>query len=275
MQYREIEPTPALRPYVRCFWRLLSDDACGQVERIVPDGCPEIVINRAEPFVRYTESGASHAQADVLLVGPLDRPLELAPTGSVDLLGIRFEPGGLFALLEVPTHELTNEDTCLGQISSRLRQRLHEASRLANGEDTCAVLEGVLLDELAPRRNRSGLVRAAVRQLESGARSSAALAGALGVNRRALERLFRLEVGLSPKLMIRIRRVQAVLAGLDSGTRFHGWAAVAAGHGFADQSHLIREFRLLVGTPPQRYLAERTEFAAHFELTDLSRSSNP
>jgi AraC-like DNA-binding protein len=38
----------------------------------------------------------------------------------------------------------------------------------------------------------------------------------------------------------------------------YGWTAVACGAGYADQSHLIRDFKSLAGVTPGRYLAERS-----------------
>lgn len=283
IEYRELVPHPDLRPFVRCLWRMVSAGSCTDAEPVVPDGCPEIVLNRGDAFRRLADDGGSHVQADVLLVGQLRRPISIAPTGQVDLFGVRFEPGGLFAMLGVPMHELTGEDVCLSQVVARLHRRLSEASAVADELELVERVEAVLLDELARRSSRAGLAAAAVRAIERGDRTTEAIAASLGVNRRGLERLFRHEVGLSPKLLVRIRRVQAVLARLEGGGPAAGWASVAAAHGFSDQSHLIRDFRLIVGTTPARYVAERGELAPHFcaavagertPASELSRSSN-
>ena len=101
------------------------------------------------------------------------------------------------------------------------------------------------------------------------------LAARLGVGRRALERMFREEVGLSPKLFVRIERLQRVLASLEHAAPDARWAELALRHGYFDQSHLIRDFRLLAGTTPERHVAERTELASCFEAREPSHSSNP
>jgi AraC-like DNA-binding protein len=65
-----------------------------------------------------------------------------------------------------------------------------------------------------------------------------------------LNRLFREEIGVPPhryQLDLRIDRAKALLA------RGESIAAVAAAVGFADQSHLTRHFRRLVGLPPSHY----------------------
>lgn len=294
LDYREIEPSPVLRALVRCYWTLrgpgvegsagAGDASAAGLERIVPDGCAEIVLNRAECFRRHRD-GRSHLQAEVLLVGQIRRSIAIAPTGDIDLFGVRFEPGGPFPLLGLPMHELADLDLDLGAVDARLGTELRGAGER---EDDRARLDGVeaaLLAALARRvrgssggggrSGESGLVPAAVRGMEGGLASAGAVARSLHVSRRTLERAFRREVGLAPRLYLRIRRLQGVLRRFDAGAALPGWAVLAAEHGYADQSHLIRDFRALAGTTPRRYLAERTPMARCFEAGDLSRSSNP
>ena len=44
------------------------------------------------------------------------------------------------------------------------------------------------------------------------------------------------------------------------------WAAVAAGHGYSDQSHLIDEFRELAGVTPAGYLRSRIDGPNHLRV---------
>ncbi|WP_153068672.1 helix-turn-helix domain-containing protein, partial [Streptomyces orinoci] len=76
-----------------------------------------------------------------------------------------------------------------------------------------------------------------------------ALADEVGWSRQHLTARFRQEVGLSPKTLGRIARLQRVMA-LMRGTRPPSWAEAAARCDYTDQSHLIRDFRLLTGYSP-------------------------
>jgi hypothetical protein len=43
--YREIQPSPALAPFVRCLWHLSGPaNVAYEPQPIVPDGCVEIVL---------------------------------------------------------------------------------------------------------------------------------------------------------------------------------------------------------------------------------------
>jgi len=63
----------------------------------------------------------------------------------------------------------------------------------------------------------------------------------LGLLSKAFLRRFRRQVGLTPKLFSRVRRLQRLVRSIhDSGVA--DGSELAAGHGYADQAHLIHDF---------------------------------
>jgi AraC-like DNA-binding protein len=81
------------------------------------------------------------------------------------------------------------------------------------------------------------------------------LAAAVGCGPFALLRAFRAAYGLPPHAYLNNLRVQRARALLDGGLRP---ADVAAEVGFADQAHLTRHFKRVVGVPPGAYALGRT-----------------
>ncbi|GAA5193799.1 hypothetical protein GCM10023322_56600 [Rugosimonospora acidiphila] len=67
--------------------------------------------------------------------------------------------------------------------------------------------------------------------------------------------MFRDEVGLPPIRFERIMRVRRVLDRAPTPAR--RWARVAAAAGYYDHSHLIAEFRAMMGVTPVAYFADR------------------
>jgi AraC-like DNA-binding protein len=65
------------------------------------------------------------------------------------------------------------------------------------------------------------------------------------------------ETGIAPRHFARIQRFHALLRASDL-TSHPSWAGLAALHGYADQSHLIREVQDLAGVTPTRLHAERS-----------------
>lgn len=78
------------------------------------------------------------------------------------------------------------------------------------------------------------------------------LTARLGWTRKHLSDRFADEIGIGPKAVARIVRIRSAMRLARTGAS--GWADVAADCGFADQAHLVREFRELAGETPSSWL---------------------
>jgi AraC-like DNA-binding protein len=272
MRYREVEPCPPLRPYVRCIWVLedLGARGPGAPDRILPDGCVEMVLHYGDRFLRHRDGVAPSVQPRSVVVGQITRFLVIQAGGAVGMIGVRFEPGGASAFFRPPMAELrgrTLEVSELWGVAGReLEARVHEA---ADDRERIALVEDALLRRLAAHAPRPSAVDVAVDAIvRTGGRVTVAdLAARLGVGRRRLERGFAARVGVPPKLLCRLVRFQRVFAALESGARPAGpsrWATVALECGYYDQAHLIRDFRAFAGQSPTRYLEREHAIADHF-----------
>ena len=89
--------------------------------------------------------------------------------------------------------------------------------------------------------------------------SLAELAALTGLSQFALLRAFRDATGLPPHAYLNQLRVRRARSLLDGGVPP---ADVAVQVGFADQAHLTRHFKRVVGVPPAAYQRERLQFAS-------------
>lgn len=76
---------------------------------------------------------------------------------------------------------------------------------------------------------------------------------AFDLTERSLQRLTRRRLGLSPKWLIQRRRLHEAAERLRDGGG--NLADVAANLGYADQSHLTRDFRSVTGMTPGEFAA--------------------
>lgn len=106
---REIAPPPALAPWVDCFWTRspapepVSDDrAAAPPPHVVrPDGCVDVLLLRR---------GAHDA---AFVVGPMTRPEAITDAAALDVVAVRFRPGGASAFFAAPLHEWQDRDVPL------------------------------------------------------------------------------------------------------------------------------------------------------------------
>lgn len=174
--------------------------------------------------------------------------------GQIDLIGIRFREGGAYPFFGVPLHELRNAFTLLDVLDRRqllrLHARLQETAVLA---DRMQLLDQWLLTRLGSGQARSLLIPPSLARLQAqaGQLPIPQLAEELAVSQRQLERLFRMQVGITPKQYAQLVRVETARLALKQYEQTTTRLAVDLG--FYDQAHFIREFQAVVGMTPFAY----------------------
>lgn len=250
---------------------LESDAPATNPERILPDGCVELILNFGAEFSQHCE-GRQELQPRNFLVGQMTGPIVISPTGAVQLIGIRFHPGGTLPFLRLPLHEITDQVVELGSLSSKLERDLLQAASAARSlPEKVNAIEEFLTGELLSRKHDSRLMTLAARIVESGGLVSVdQLANDAGISSRQLERRFLREVGLGPKLLGRIIRFQQVFRAVDQCDA--AWAVVAIECGYYDQAHLIRDFHQFARQTPAILFGQQSALTESF--TRKARTSD-
>ena len=111
--------------------------------RSSPDGCVELVFNLGEAFEQRT-SGAPIRQPRALLVGQMTTPTAVAPTGRIDVIGVRLRTSMTAAALGISLWNVRDAllpaDAVLGSLyaghaGGARRSPYAEAARVARLED--------------------------------------------------------------------------------------------------------------------------------------------
>jgi AraC-like DNA-binding protein len=261
VEYHEHAPCAALAPHVRCYWTLRDEtpSAARPLERVVPDGCMEVIFHLAEPFRRLGPDGAARRQRPAVVAGQLLSGVLLQPGSTVDLFAVRFQPWAAGRLLGESAGALCARFPTLDDVLGREAHEVEERLRATRGTDErVRMLDAWLLRRQERARpvpaDVVAVARLALRR-PAGLRV-ADLARTVGRSPRAVERAFREHVGLPPKVFLRVARLQGVLRALRAG-QVRSWAAAAFDGGFADQAHLTREFLDLAGCTPTQYAREQ------------------
>ncbi len=268
MQYREIKPSPALAPFIECFWLLENNEQPSikaPPERLLPDGCIELILNFGARFREHTEDNRLRVQPSRFLVGQMTRPVLISPTGPAKLLGIRFNPGGTVPFLRLDMKEIANQIVSLSDVSTRLESKILErASQAQDLAEKLRLIQQLLESHLhRPPVAVTSLQPVISRILESAGRVSIdALAQDMAISARQLERRFLFDVGIGPKALCRILRFQQVFRLIDHCDE--NWAGVAVECGYYDQAHLIKDFQQFAGQAPTVLLEHFTPFSEQF-----------
>jgi AraC-like DNA-binding protein len=213
MNYQVFDPDDALQPFIKCFWTLEDDGSeNGKKQRIVPDGCMEMIFHFGDPYCQYFEDGSFIIQPRSFIFGQITHFIEIAPTGKSGIISARFLPEGLQPFLEIPVSSLENRATDLvdifGEVGTQLERQVIDAGGTAQRIE---LIEAFLLSRLQQPQTIDAVIKNCVEVIISsqGKLGVMALAEKMNIKRRNMERKFNAVIGMSPKQLSRVVRLQA------------------------------------------------------------------
>lgn len=272
MNYQVYPPPPELQSFVKCFWTLDDD---GVVEnptkqRVLPDGCMEMIFHYGDLYQQYFEDGSSIIQPRSFVFGQITTYIEIAPTGNTGLVAARFLPDGLSPFLEIAVSSLTNKavpvDDVFGDKGKLLEEHVIAAT---DNRERIKLIESFLLSRLVDPQTINVITKNCVDIIfqSQGQLDVIELAGKLKINRRNMERKFVAAIGMSPKQLSRVVRLQATLKMLDQ-KNFSSLTSLAYENGYYDQAHFIKDFKEFTGISPKSFFSENLRLATLFASGD-------
>lgn len=248
-------PHPALFPYVIDYSGYRESGGEPVWRRELPVSFIPLIINFARPFT-IRDAPEREARFGSFAAGVYAGPVIVGSAGGAHCLQVNFSPLGALRFFGVAQSEIAGRtlalDDLLGAGGKRLVDELEDATDWPRRFE--------LLDRfIAARFDKARAPHHTVRQVwhglveNHGAVSVESLAAEAGVSRRHLAKLFRAEIGATPKTMARILRFENARTLARNVPRL-GWADLAYAAGYADQAHLVREFRELSGLAPNELL---------------------
>lgn len=271
-------PHPALRPFVAAAVGYRHEGLPPGEHRGLPSPFLTFVVTLDEPLelAAHPDPAQSPGRYDALVGGLHTRPARIAHPGRQAGLQLSLTPFGAHALLGCPAGELASVDAPLEDLLGPAARELVDRVRSAEGwPDRFAVLDAALLRRLRDDDAVPAEVAEAWRltTASAGRLPVARLADHVGWSPRHLEQRFRAATGLRPKEAARVVRFDGArreLAARAATGRPLDLAGLAATAGYADQSHLTRDWREFAGLPPTRWLA--AEFGFVQDTAVLSRA---
>lgn len=211
-----------------------------------------LVISFAEPFaIGLGKAPGDNDRIASFAAGLFAGPVMIESFGRASCVQVNFTPLGARRFFGQPMSALADRmvvlDDVLGFEGTALRERL---GNTADWNTRFTIAQAFVADRLADAvEPPAEIAWAYERIVKSGGRTRIAwLAGELGWSRKHLAGKFTDATGIGPKTLSRIVRFNRAL-GL-SRRSADDWAGIAADCGYADQAHLVREFRDLSGKTP-------------------------
>ena len=278
LSYHHRVPRPPLDAFVASIWLFRDGPRPHALERILPTGTAELIVNLKEGRTRLYDPEPPHrciATAGTILSGVQSRYRIIDTAEQEYVAGVAFRPGGTAAFVGAPGYEIGDAVTPLASLWGRrpiadLREQLLESD---HPDAQLDMIERALSERLRPAGVHPAITFALAAFDQAPLTATiGSVTDAIGMSAKRFIERFKSEVGVSPKRFCRIRRFQRALA------RAHGghpvdWPQVALESGYYDQAHFIHEFRSFSGLTPRGYQASQTAFQNHVKFLQSSETA--
>jgi AraC-like DNA-binding protein len=271
MNYKTYAPNTDLSAFVKFYWTLEAPKKIKpEKQRIVPDGCMEMIFHYSDLYKQYFEDGRYIIQPKSFVFGQITYPLDIEPTGETGIFSIRFHPDGFTPFVTMPIKNMENRAVPLQELFGK--DGLHLEKEVLNAltsEDRVKIIESFLLKILITPKFIDRITKSSVEiilQL-NGQLTIDELSDQLKIHKRQLERKFSSVIGLSPKQLSKIIRIQSTLKML-ANKQFTSLTSVAYGGDYYDQAHFIKDFKEFTGMSPKKFYANNLKMSILFVSTE-------
>jgi AraC-like DNA-binding protein len=242
--YKEFLPHTTLAPFIDAFWTVTGHNAGPVPDKILPDGCVDIILNTGPSF--STSNGAAPmAAGEAYLIGTMTRYIEMIRPPATSLTGIRFKPGG-FSFFYAPSFLKDSADRTV-EFDRTLVPAINPAT-----PDPTANLDDFFLRRLAAPAHPIQPLIADI-QLAKGCISVSRLARQNFMTIRQLERLFQLHLAITPKEFINFSRFQTAIQQIRSRQANKTLLDISLDCGYYDHAHLTNEIKKYSGSAPSAF----------------------
>lgn len=200
--------------------------------------------------------------------GQLTKYKDLITNGSFSLIAVVFQPYFLNILLRISAKEVQNQIVSVEDVVKNGMQVFQE--KLFNKTDPGSIINdlNVYFTQFLSKIINSDydLIKATQKYIiqNKGIITLKDLEHFTGYSERQIERKFQNYIGLSPKKYSNIARLHYFLSLMKTNSNEKSITELSYSAGYADQSHLIKEFNNNIGLTPSQYLKTENKLAVNF-----------
>lgn len=252
-EFKVIQPSSLLAPYVKNYWLLRIVGESASLQRTVPTGMMSLIFHRGNRLLSIHENEL-HPRA--FLSGHEKTFADLEYTGQINMISVVFRPVGVRAFFDLPIITTNNLRLTAGDLEDKELFALENSLTSTEDDRLCILMIEQFLLKRLTRLAEYNLKRieTTVRLINLGQTDITTLADAACLSQKQFNRIFSEYIGSNPKEFSRTIRFQRALHILETQPQI-SFTALAYECGYFDQSHLIKEFRALSGYTPTEYIA--------------------
>ncbi len=235
-------PAQDLSYFVQHYWSVKWDlrDQAPYLQEILPYPTVHMVIERGKSRI----------------VGVVKGKFSILLEDQGWVFGVKFRPGAYYPFVKLPVSAITDRSIRIEYVFGLAGKALETAIMCVQDDEAhiIAQMEQFLRGRLPERDANVALINQIVDCIiaDRAIIKVDALVKRFNLGKRTLQRLFSQYVGVSPKWVIKRYRLQEAAEQLAGGA-IGSWPKLALDLGYFDQSHFIKDFKMIVGRTPAEY----------------------
>lgn len=255
-------PCFPLNQFVESFIYYRDYNPAHSIDRFLPDGNVNIVIDlKDRPQYIYDNETLKEIQAcrHVWFSGIRTNFITIPSGKESEMFIINFHKGRSYPFLEMPLYELTDSvvdgNLVLTNEIMNLREMILESVLI---QQKFLVVENYLVKKFRNKLIVNPFIEFAVNKIVASPNqmSIEQISNKVGYSQKHLIKLFKINVGLTPKSFLKIIRFQKAIEEI-AASKTADWTGIAYESGFYDQAHFINDFKAFSGYTPNQYLKKQ------------------
>lgn len=270
-----IKPDNELSHYVHSVWFVKNESNTQVLSfEILNDGCMGVLFNFSDDIILELNNRSIVLNEYPVLNGASSDLSKMRFQGAINAMGIRFLPTANLCFFNVPIESLAKSllliDNDIFESIDCLTLQLKESVKMGGSNlKLYNIVEMFLMDNIQSLpanfvySKNDILINKIVRTISGNSQIEIeALCVQCDINIRQLQRLFKQYIGITAKSFMRLNRVRSVKDKI-SNNAFTSLTDLSCESGYFDQSHFIRDFKMLMEVTPSQYVKRKNK------LTDI------
>lgn len=270
--FKLYEVSEYLKPYIHSYWIVKNENLDKNIQqKILSDGSMGIIINFESPYTIKINNQNFECKDQIMISGPTKYPSYITFGKKFHLLGIRFTPAGAYIFFNKKIFNFLNKHEIIDNLDfSKIEDLSLIIKKNTNMNENIYLIEDFFLKKLnSAKKKNSPWIFCLIKEIisEKGDIDIISLCKKYNISLKQFERKFKEEVGLSPKIYIRIIRLRNVKDVLSS-LKIDNLTKTAYDNGFFDQSHFIKEFKFFMNETPKNYFNNKLSQAKFYNYKE-------
>lgn len=245
-QLTRYPPSEDIGFFVKHYWVVNWDlhDEDPHLQHVVPNPCVNMVFEKNNTGI----------------FGPAKHKTSHLLKDKGRVFGVKFKPGGFYPFFNNRVSLLTKQRLAVSHIFAVDDEEIEESvlSRIEEGK-AVQLVEQLIRSKLPERDDTIIWINQMIDKVceDREITKVEAICDHFGIHIRKLQRMFDQYVGVSPKWVIKLYRLQNAAERMETA-RNDSWLQISADLGYYDQAHFIKDFKAIIGQTPDEYVRNNT-----------------